>query len=68
MYVCICKGITDSDIRSAVHEGASSFRSVSKQLGVSTQCGQCACHAKALVEQTLEDVQMASSSEMFYAA
>jgi bacterioferritin-associated ferredoxin len=32
MYVCLCKGVTDSQIRSAVREGARTVRGLRKQL------------------------------------
>ncbi|MFT6276087.1 MAG: bacterioferritin-associated ferredoxin, partial [Halioglobus sp.] len=41
MYVCICKGITDTQIRAAVEDGASSLREVRNTLGVASQCGKC---------------------------
>lgn len=53
MYVCLCKGITDRDIERAVEEGASSFRAVRDQLGVSTQCGKCARLARVIVNDKL---------------
>lgn len=53
MYVCLCKGITDRDIAQSVHRGACSFREVREELGVSTQCGKCACLARAIVEENL---------------
>jgi bacterioferritin-associated ferredoxin len=56
MYVCLCKAITDRQLRSAVHDGASSFRQVAQATGCSTQCGQCACLAKEIVEDTLSEV------------
>jgi bacterioferritin-associated ferredoxin len=40
MYVCLCKGITDKDIRNAA-KGASSSREILKNLGVATDCGIC---------------------------
>ena len=54
MYVCLCNGITDTQIRDAVNGGAESLRAVRQQLGVANQCGQCACEARALVKDTLE--------------
>jgi len=54
MYVCLCKGITDRDIERAVEEGASSFREVRDQLGVSTQCGKCARLARVIVNDSLQ--------------
>ena len=51
MYVCLCKSITDSQIRSAIEEGAQSLRDLRDGLGVMTQCGQCACLTKDIVKR-----------------
>ena len=67
MYVCICKGITDTTIREAVLDGASSFREVRDQLGVSSECGQCACEARRVVKETLKDLSVTDQG-IFYAA
>ncbi len=53
MYICICKGVTDSVIREAVCQGACRMRDLKKCLGVSEQCGKCACDVKEVLEQTL---------------
>jgi bacterioferritin-associated ferredoxin len=53
MYICICKGVTDTAIREAVHQGADRMRDLKTWLGVSEQCGICACHAKEVLEQAL---------------
>ncbi|GAB1718961.1 MAG: hypothetical protein NTAFB09_06920 [Nitrosospira sp.] len=53
MYICICRGVTDTAIRAAVHSGADRMRDLKAHLGVSEQCGICACHAKEVLEQTL---------------
>lgn len=53
MYVCLCKSVTDHDIKRAVAQGANSFREVRDQLAVSTQCGKCACLARAVVMESL---------------
>ena len=67
MYVCLCKGITDSAIRDAVYDGASSFRDVRHSLGVATQCGKCACWAKEVVNTTIEEINTFQNS-LAYAA
>lgn len=41
MYICVCKAITERDIRFAVDSGCTSFRRVSMELGVGTSCGRC---------------------------
>ncbi len=38
MYVCVCRGITESALREAIYQG---------------ECGICACHAKQVLDQTL---------------
>jgi len=48
MYVCLCKGVTDSQIREAISEGASSMRAIREQTGVMSACGKCACHTHEL--------------------
>ena len=57
MYVCLCEGVTDTQIRDAVYEGCCSYREVRENLGVGTQCGKCACVAKQVVRETLSEVQ-----------
>jgi len=66
MYVCLCKGITDTQIRAAVEDGASSIREVRNSLGVASQCGKCGILAREIVREAL----MSSSShneQLFYA-
>jgi bacterioferritin-associated ferredoxin len=53
MYICVCKGVTDHAIREAVLQGAERMRDLKACLGVTEQCGICACHAKMLLDQTL---------------
>ncbi|WP_328286793.1 bacterioferritin-associated ferredoxin [Teredinibacter purpureus] len=67
MYVCLCKGIKDSEIRDAVDNGANSFQDVQKQLGVATQCGKCACLASEIIAQTLSSNEPSSNFDaLFY--
>lgn len=65
MYVCICKGITDTQIRATVEAGASSLREVRNSLGVTSQCGKCG----VLTQQIVQDAVADSTSEqnLFYA-
>lgn len=68
MYICICKGITDRSIRESVESGATSFRKVRNSLGVATECGQCACDAKKLVNDILDEQREFEASGLFYPA
>ena len=53
MYVCICKGVTDTAIGDAVCQGACRMKDLKECLGVSTQCGICAVYAQEVLEQEL---------------
>jgi bacterioferritin-associated ferredoxin len=64
MYVCLCQGVTDGQIRDAIYEGCCSYRDVRETLGVATQCGKCACLAKQVVRDTLTQVQTAQASSL----
>ena len=65
MYVCICKGITDTQIRAAVQDGASSVSDVHSSLGGASQCGKCGILAKEIVRESLDDVM--DNEQLFYA-
>jgi bacterioferritin-associated ferredoxin len=65
MYVCICKGITDTQIRAAVQDGAGSIREVRNSLGVASQCGKCGILAREIVRESLND--QADNEQLFYA-
>lgn len=51
MYVCICNGVTDRQIRDAVCRGARRLEDLSRELGVATGCGSCACVASELLAE-----------------
>lgn len=54
MYVCLCRNVTDKDIRHLVRtEGVTSMRDLREQLGVSTQCGKCARCAKEVLQEAV---------------
>ncbi len=55
MYVCLCKGITDSDIEAAVSEGCHSVRDLKKCFGLGTQCGRCTSHARDVLHDTIHN-------------
>ncbi len=55
MYVCVCKAVTDNQIREEVCKGACSMRDLSSRLGVAVTCGKCRKHAKHVLHQSLND-------------
>jgi bacterioferritin-associated ferredoxin len=66
MYVCLCQGITDKQIRAAVASGATTLEAVRHTLGVASQCGQCGDLASEIVSESLESCDQ-SQVELFYA-
>ena len=55
MYVCICKAVTDRQIREAVSEGAATMRDLRRELGVCAGCGKCGRDARVILRESLED-------------
>ena len=51
MYICICKAVTENDVRHAMENGAATVRNLHDELGVASCCGKCAPAAKMLVKE-----------------
>ena len=51
MYVCVCKGVTDKQIRAAVEQGHNNMRQLKKKLCVGSECGLCVSEAKEVARQ-----------------
>jgi bacterioferritin-associated ferredoxin len=49
MFVCVCNGITEHQVRAAIEEGACSLHDLSARLGVASGCGCCAEFAADLI-------------------
>ncbi|MCB5185054.1 (2Fe-2S)-binding protein [Methylobacillus gramineus] len=58
MYVCVCRAVTDRQIFQAARAGASSLKDLRRELGVASECGQCASCAK----QCLREVHQGDAS------
>ena len=56
MYVCLCRGITDQDIKDAVANGAESYREIRDLLDLGTCCGRCAPEARAIISDELAEI------------
>ena len=51
MYVCLCKGITDTQIRAAVDLGANSITKLQKKIGIAQSCGSCIEMTESIIKQ-----------------
>ena len=54
MFVCLCKSVTDHEIKAAVDQGVSCFDGMQKRLQVSTVCGACECEVKQILKKKLD--------------
>jgi bacterioferritin-associated ferredoxin len=53
MYVCICKSVTDKQIRRAAAAGTDNLYELRESLGVASGCGQCAETAQEILEEAI---------------
>lgn len=65
MYICICKSVTDGQIRKAVRDkGINSVRALREELGACDQCGKCAVEARQLIRECQHQQAMAESHSL----
>lgn len=51
MYVCVCRAVTERQILDAVSNGARTLKDLRRELGVSSECGQCAAAARLCLDE-----------------
>jgi bacterioferritin-associated ferredoxin len=54
MFVCIYNGLTDSQVKTAIDQGARSVAAVYKALGASPECGKCTKYVHEMLQEHLE--------------
>ncbi|CAG8999821.1 MAG: Bacterioferritin-associated ferredoxin [Candidatus Celerinatantimonas neptuna] len=54
MFVCLCQGITDTQIRQAVRQGQVTFSQIKRELNVAMQCGRCRKMTQHIINQEIE--------------
>jgi bacterioferritin-associated ferredoxin len=69
MIVCVCRRVSDHQIRQAVADGAVSLECLQFELGVATQCGRCAdCASDVLCDARARQVGAAHAPEQNHRA
>ncbi|MCG8435534.1 MAG: bacterioferritin-associated ferredoxin [Gammaproteobacteria bacterium] len=53
MYICICRAVTDQQIRNAAADGVGSMRELSFCLGVAENCGKCGKLARQILDEEI---------------
>ena len=64
MYVCICNGVTDSDIRQAAKAGCGGLAELTMRTGCGACCGSCVDTAARLLEQARAEHKPACGSNV----
>ena len=54
MYVCICKSVTDKQIRRAAAKGVDNLYELREELGVASGCGTCADVANEILRESAD--------------
>ncbi len=52
MYICICKSVTDKQIRRAAAQGVDNLYELRESLGVGAGCGKCAIYAQEILHES----------------
>ncbi len=68
MYVCVCKAVTDTQIKQAINKGLSSKRELVKCLGVGGSCGKCNLHVKELLDDHNQSLMQNAANHSILAA
>lgn len=62
MYVCICRQITDQQIRDVCRDGSTKLADVRAKLGVASECGKCGQHARLIISEFAKATPFVSAS------
>jgi len=57
MYVCVCNGVTEREIRQAAHAGCGSVAELTMRTGCGACCGSCVEMAGQLLEAARADAR-----------
>ncbi len=63
MYVCICRQITDREIRDTCQKGSNSFSELRERLGVASDCGKCGKLVVDIAEEYSKSASFVSASQ-----
>jgi bacterioferritin-associated ferredoxin len=59
MYICICKAVTDGQIRAAISQGACTRKQLIECLSVGRDCGKCNPDVRELLSLHAPQTQQA---------
>ena len=50
MYVCVCKKVTETDLKNSLNKSDGNLHACQKSLGFSTKCGRCKPSVETLLK------------------
>ncbi|PPC92361.1 MAG: (2Fe-2S)-binding protein [Methylobacter sp.] len=53
MYICVCKAVTDSQLLTAIENGACTRKQLNQCFGVGRDCGKCNKDINVLLKQVI---------------
>jgi len=62
VYICICKAVTDGQIREAIKGGACTRKDLIQCLQVGRDCGKCNADVRDLLNQHVPNVSCAHAA------
>jgi bacterioferritin-associated ferredoxin len=51
VFACICRAVTDDEVRAAVDRGATTVKAVANETRAGTGCGTCQDWIKSLIDE-----------------
>lgn len=57
MYVCICRAVTETEVRGCIAEGAGTVKEVVKRSAAGTGCGSCIQKIVALLSAPADELR-----------
>ncbi|HAN29385.1 MAG TPA: (2Fe-2S)-binding protein [Haliea salexigens] len=55
MFICLCRGVTDSEIRAEVRQGAVRYEDIQARLDVGMCCGTCKESAEEVIAESIAE-------------
>lgn len=55
MYVCVCMAVTESEVRDAIEQGATTVQGVTRACRAGGDCGACQGMIATMIEDHLEE-------------
>lgn len=55
MYVCLCNGVTEREIRQTAAAGCRTMAELTMRTGCGAGCGSCVCMATEIIEDVHRD-------------